>query len=58
MCGRYRLKDPKKAFEDLGYPEFSDIGPGYNISPTQRVFVLNSKREPEQVTWGFALVWT
>lgn len=57
MCGRYRLKDPKRAFEDLGYPEFSDIGPRYNISPTQRVLILNSKREPEQVTWGFVPVW-
>jgi len=57
MCGRYRLKDPKRAFEDLGYPHFSDIGPRYNISPTQRVFILNSKREPEQVTWGFVPVW-
>jgi putative SOS response-associated peptidase YedK len=59
MCGRYRLKDPKRAIDDIGDREFSEVRltPRFNIAPTQRVFILAGDGKPEEMTWGLVPPW-
>jgi len=57
MCGRYRLKDPKKAFEWLQVVPTFDFRPRFNISPTQKVPVVTTKGQVELMQWGIVPVW-
>ena len=57
MCGRYRLKDPKAAFEWLQVVPTFDFLPRFNIAPTQKVPVVSSKGQVEQMQWGIVPVW-
>jgi putative SOS response-associated peptidase YedK len=57
MCGRYRLKDPKAAFDYLeAIPTFEFL-PRFNIAPTQRVPVAIGPGRIEEMTWGIVPVW-
>ena len=57
MCGRYRLKDPKKAFDWLEVAPSFIFGPRYNISPTQRVPVAQGIGKVEEMQWGIVPAW-
>jgi putative SOS response-associated peptidase YedK len=52
VCGRYRLKDPKAAFEWLQVVPTSDFLPRFNIAPTQRVPLVTAAHQVEQMSWG------
>ena len=57
MCGRYRLKDPKRAFDWLEVAPTFDFLPRFNIAPTQRVPVVPAKGRVELMQWGIVPVW-
>ena len=53
MCGRYSLYSEKKVTEKFGIK----IIPNYNISPGNRVLVLDNKLSISNVLWGFNYSW-
>ncbi len=57
MCGRYRLKDPKAAFEWMEVVPAFEVRPRFNIAPTQRVPVATSAGRVEEMQWGIVPVW-
>ena len=57
MCGRYRLKDPKRAFAWLEVVPQADFLPRFNIAPTQQVPVVNSAGSLEAMQWGMVPAW-
>jgi putative SOS response-associated peptidase YedK len=57
MCGRYRLKDPKRAFAWLEVVPSSDFLPRFNIAPTQRIPVVAAAGRLEAMTWGILPAW-
>ena len=57
MCGRYRLKDPKKAFDWMEVVPSSNFLPRFNIAPTQCVPVVAALGRVEQMRWGIVPVW-
>jgi len=57
MCGRYRLKDPKRAFDWLEVVPSFDMHPRFNIAPAQRVPVVTGAGHIEEMTWGLDPVW-
>ena len=57
MCGRYRLKDPKRAFAWLEVLPSSDFLPRFNIAPTQRIPVVAAAGRLEAMIWGIVPAW-
>jgi putative SOS response-associated peptidase YedK len=57
MCGRYRLKDPKAAFDWLEVAPSFDFLPRFNIAPSQRVPVVTHKGEVQEMIWGIVPRW-
>jgi putative SOS response-associated peptidase YedK len=57
MCGRYRLKDPKKAFGWLEVVPAFDFLPRFNIAPSQRVPVVAAAGRVEEMVWGIVPAW-
>jgi putative SOS response-associated peptidase YedK len=57
MCGRYRLKDPKKAFAWLEVVPPAEFLPRFNIAPAQRIPVVSAAGRVEEMTWGILPVW-
>ncbi|MBI4964184.1 MAG: SOS response-associated peptidase [Desulfomonile tiedjei] len=63
MCGRFVLMTPGKSLAKLfGLEEEPDLGPRYNIAPTQQVAII--RRGPETlrrrlslVRWGLVPFW-
>jgi len=57
MCGRYRLKDPKEAFDWLEVVPAFEVRPRFNIAPSQRVPVVTGAGQVEEMIWGIVPVW-
>lgn len=57
MCGRYRLKDPKGAFDYLEAIPTFDFLPRFNIAPSQRIPAGTGPGRIEEMTWGIVPVW-
>ena len=57
MCGRYRLKDPKAAFDWLEVVPGFEARPRFNIAPTQRVPVVTGAGRVGEMQWGIVPVW-
>jgi putative SOS response-associated peptidase YedK len=57
MCGRYRLKDPKAAFDWLEVEPVFDFRPRFNIAPGQLVPVVCARGEVEPMQWGIVPKW-
>ena len=62
MCGRYELSSHPAAIAlAFGLPFPPEIGPRYNIAPTQQVPIIresaNGTRELVQVRWGLVPRW-
>jgi putative SOS response-associated peptidase YedK len=57
MCGRYRLKDPKRAFDWLEVAPSFDFRPRFNIAPTQKVPVVTGAHQVEEMHWGIVPAW-
>ena len=57
VCGRYRLKDPKAAFDWLEVGPGFEARPRFNIAPTQRVPVVTGAGRVEEMQWGIVPVW-
>jgi len=57
MCGRYRLKDPKRAFAWLEVAPPGDFPPRFNIAPAQRIPVVTAPGRLEAMTWGIVPAW-
>lgn len=65
MCGRYTLTvDPADLIEAFGLnpdasPDLGELGPRYNIAPTQAVAVIpnTSPRHVEVMRWGLIPSW-
>jgi len=57
MCGRYRLKDPKKAFDWLEVVPSFEFHPRFNIAPSQRVPVVTGAGRVEEMIWGIVPAW-
>ena len=61
MCGRYTLTTPvEKLAKFFGLPEDPDLGPRYNIAPTQpvaTVLVLTGERRFRLMRWGLVPHW-
>jgi len=58
MCGRYRLKDPGKAFDWLEVEPSFELKPRYNIALTQPVPVVPVAGKIEEMPWGILPAWT
>lgn len=66
MCGRYTLRTPLTVLAtqlhfDLG-EAFADVGPRYNIAPSQQVLALRvpepgAKRQLVRLKWGLIPSW-
>ncbi len=57
MCNRYRLKDPKAAFDWMEVEPAFPFVPRLNIAPTQRVAVVTGRHGIEEMTWGIVPRW-
>jgi len=57
MCGRYRLKDPERAFAWLEVVPMAQFFPRFNIAPTQRVPVVTATGHIDPMTWGIVPAW-
>src|SRR4051795_11398714 len=62
MCGRYNLTIPASTLADhFDVPEFPDLGPRYNVAPTQAVPVVrldaSGGRQAVAVRWGLIPSW-
>jgi len=57
MCGRYRLKDPKKAFAWLEVVPSHDFLPRFNIAPTQQIAVVTAQGHLQPMGWGIVPPW-
>jgi putative SOS response-associated peptidase YedK len=63
MCGRYMLTTPVDALRQLFlFTERPNLGPRYNIAPTQDVPIVRLAREGDQrqlilVRWGLVPYW-
>lgn len=57
VCGRYRLKDPKRAFDWLEIEPSFDFKPRFNIAPTQRIRVVTAIDRVREMAWGLAPAW-
>jgi putative SOS response-associated peptidase YedK len=65
MCGRYRIKDPKKLQEHLRaglHVEWTADGPRYNIAPSldEPVIIMDDEGDvivPATMRWGFVPYW-
>jgi len=57
MCGRYRLKDPKAAFDWLEVVPSFEVRPRFNIAPTQHVPVVTAAHQVELMQWGIVPAW-
>jgi len=57
MCGRYRLKDPKAAFDWLEVAPAFNFLPRFNIAPSQRVAVVTAPHRIEEMSWGIVPRW-
>ena len=57
MCGRYRLKDPKKTFDWLEVVPAFEVRPRFNIAPSQRVPVVTAAGRVEEMIWGIVPPW-
>ncbi|HEX4083316.1 MAG TPA: SOS response-associated peptidase [Chthoniobacteraceae bacterium] len=57
MCGRYRLKNPKAAFDWLEVAPSFDFAPRFNIAPTQRVPAMPCLGRIEEMSWGIVPAW-
>jgi putative SOS response-associated peptidase YedK len=62
MCGRFTLTAPARAVGDLfGLPELPDLGPRYNVAPTQPVLAVRAGeagREAVVLRWGLVPPWS
>ncbi len=58
MYGRFRLKDPRKAFDWLEVEPSFEWKPQYNIAPTQPVSVVTRAGRIQEMTWGIIPAWT
>src|SRR5579864_9297391 len=58
MCGRFRLKDPRKAYEWLEVESSFEFKPRFNIAPTQPVPVVSALGKIEEMSWGIIPAWT
>jgi putative SOS response-associated peptidase YedK len=64
MCGRFVLMTPgKELAEQFRCDEFADLGPRYNIAPTQLVAIVRfnretRRRECELLKWGLIPSWS
>jgi len=58
MCGRFRLKDPRKAFDWLEIEPSFEFKPRYNIAPTQPVPVVTAAGRIQDMPWGIIPTWT
>ena len=57
MCGRFRIKDPKKASEYFDVQPAFDFRPRYNIAPTQKIAVVSATGKIEEMRWGLIPAW-
>jgi putative SOS response-associated peptidase YedK len=63
MCGRFVLMTPGKDLAELFHcDEFADLGPRYNIAPTQLVAIVKFSRETRRrecalAKWGLIPSW-
>lgn len=57
MCGRYTLRDPKKAWDWLEVVPAFDARPQFNIAPNQRVPVVSGAGRIEEMIWGIVPAW-
>lgn len=61
MCARYNLRSKMSVLArqfqlDLGL-EFADIGPRYNIAPSQEVLAIRHPRQLVKLRWGLLPGW-
>jgi putative SOS response-associated peptidase YedK len=63
MCGRYLLRDARKAAKAMGvdvnelfFDEF-DIKPRFNIAPTQKILTMPSMGRLAGMRWGLIPTW-
>ena len=62
MCGRFTLTaSTKEVRKDFPFADIPELGPRYNISPTQQVATIrmdgDAKPEFAWLRWGFLPVW-
>lgn len=64
MCGRYILTTPSEALRGLfEFVEHPNLGPRYNIAPTQEAPVVRQRRAPagertiQSLRWGLVPAW-
>jgi len=57
MCGRFRLKDPERAFAWLEVAPPGDFPPRFNIAPAQRIPVVTAPGRLDPMTWGILPPW-
>lgn len=59
MCGRYTLKKkPEQVAEHFHLPEIPDLGPRYNIAPSQEVAAIKGDLSFVTLKWGFIPRWS
>jgi putative SOS response-associated peptidase YedK len=62
MCGRYTLRDPRRAkFDRQPAGGLFELAPRYNIAPSQNVLAIierNGEREASFYQWGLVPAWS
>ena len=59
MCGRYTLRSVDRIRLALGNRiHLPDVGPRYNIAPSQTVLTVVSADEAREMTWGLIPSWS
>jgi putative SOS response-associated peptidase YedK len=62
MCGRYTLRDPRRAkFDRQPVGGLFELAPRYNIAPSQNVLAIterNGEREASFYQWGLVPAWS
>ena len=53
MCGRYSLYSTNKVKKKFGI----NIEPNYNISPCNKVIIINDRVLIRKITWGNNFPW-
>lgn len=58
MCGRYGFTTPEKMEEHYGLSDLTkSFKPRYNVSPTQKMPVIDQPQHVEEMYWGLIPFW-